>query len=78
MLELPIYAALVLVSGVVVSLALCLLFLLAIYVLSGRKKDHLEAAARALRDVRDVGVAPAIRAALERQTKRDGAPPECR
>ena len=69
--ELPVYAALAFTGGVVASLALCLLFLLSVYVLSGRKKDHLEAAAKALRDVRDVGIGPAIRAILERQSNRD-------
>ena len=51
------------------SLALCLLFLLVVYLKGGR--EDLEAAAKALREVRDVGVAPAVRAALERRSKRD-------
>lgn len=70
--EYPLVLAVVLGLAAVASLALCLLFLLAVYVLSGRKKDHLEAGARALRVVRDVGVAPAVRAALERRSNRDG------
>jgi hypothetical protein len=71
LVELPVLAALVLAGGAVLSLALCLLFLLAVYVLSGRKKDHLEAGAKALREVRNVGVASTVRAALERRPNRD-------
>ena len=67
--ELSVLAALVLAGGAVVSLALCLLFLLVVYLKGGR--EDLEVAARALREVRDVGVAPAIRAALERRSDRD-------
>jgi hypothetical protein len=51
-----------------VSLALCLLFLLVVYLKGG--KDDMEAAGRALRHVRDVGIAPAVRAALERRNGR--------
>ena len=64
-----ILVAAVLAAMPVVGLALCLLFLLVVYLKGG--KDDLEAAAKALREVRDVGVAPAIRAALERRSNRN-------
>ena len=69
LVELSVLAALVLAGGAVVSLALCLLFLLVVYLKGGR--EDLEAAAKALHQIRDVGVAPAIRAALERRSNRD-------
>jgi hypothetical protein len=64
-----ILVAAVLAAGAVVRLALCLVFLLLAYLKGG--KDDLEAAAKALHQIRDVGVAPAIRAALERRSNRD-------
>ena len=64
-----ILVAAVLAAMPVVGLAFCLLFLLVVYLKGG--KDDLEAAAKALREVRDVGVAPAIRAALERRSNRN-------
>lgn len=65
MSEVPFIAAAILVGGAVVSLTLCLLFLLVVYLKGG--KDDLEVAAKALHQIRDVGVAPAIRAAFERR-----------
>ncbi len=67
--EYPLVLAVVLGLAAVVSLALCLLFLLVVYLKGG--KDDLEVAAKALREVRDVGVGPTIRAALERRSNRD-------
>ena len=68
MAEVSIIAAAVVAGAGVVSLALCLLFLLVIYLKGG--KDDLIAASKALREVRDVGVAPAVRAGLERRSTR--------
>ena len=76
MSEVPFIAAAILVGGAVVSLTLCLLFLLVVYLKGGR--EDLEAAAKALREVRDVGVAPAVRAALESRTGRDAGRPDGR
>ncbi len=71
LVELPVLAALVLAGGAVLSLALCLLFLLVVYLKGG--SDDLEVAAEALHQIRDVGVASAFRAALERRSDRDAA-----
>lgn len=71
MSELYVVGLAVLAGSTVVIFALRLLFLFAVYVLSGRKKDYLDAAARASRPVRDVGVAAAISAFLERRPNRD-------
>jgi len=57
-------------GGTVVIFALCLVFLLVIYLASGRNKDHLEAGANAIHKIRDVGVASAVRAALEQRSNR--------
>lgn len=70
--EVSLVAAVSLVSAGVVSLALCLIFLLIVYLKGG--KDDLIVAAKALREIRDVGVAPAVRAALERRPGRDDGP----
>lgn len=67
--EVSIIAAAVLAGTAVLSLALILLFLLIVYLKGG--KDDLKAAAEALHKVRDVGVGPSIRAALERRGARD-------
>jgi hypothetical protein len=74
--EVPYLAAAIVVGGAVLSLALCLLFLLVVYLKGG--KDDLEVAAKALREVRDVGVAPAVRAALESRNGRDAGRPNGR
>jgi hypothetical protein len=75
-LEVPFMAAVVLAGGAVVSLAPCLLFLLDGYLDGG--KDDLEAAAKALHEVRHVGVAPAVRAALKSRIGRDAGRPDGR
>jgi hypothetical protein len=67
--EISIVVAAVLAESAVLSLALTLLFLLVIYLKGG--KEDLKAAAEALHKVRDVGVGPSIRAALERRGARD-------
>ena len=67
--EVSIIAAAVLAGAGVLSLALVLVFLLIIYFKGG--KDDLKAAADALHKVRDVGVGPSLRAALERRAARD-------
>ena len=69
MFEVPFIAAAILIGGAVVSLTLCLIFLLVVYLKGG--KDDLEVAAKALHKIRDVGLASAVRAALERRTGSD-------
>ena len=54
------------VAGTVTMFSLCLIFLLILYFKGGRR--DLEAGAEALHKIRDVGVASAIRAALERRS----------
>jgi hypothetical protein len=57
------------VTGTVVIFTLCLIFLLILYFKGGRR--DLQAGAEALHKIRDVGVASAIRAVLERRSNRD-------
>lgn len=62
MLGMSLAVAVIAVSAVV-SLALCLRFLLVVYLKGG--KDDLEAAAKALHKIRNVGMGPSIRRAIE-------------
>lgn len=66
--EVSIIAVAVLAGAAVLSLALIVLFLLVVYLKGG--KNDLKAAAEALHKVRDVGVGPSVRAALERRGAR--------
>ncbi|WP_141282918.1 hypothetical protein [Pseudonocardia hydrocarbonoxydans] len=61
--------AAVLAVSALVSLTLILVFLLVVYLKGG--KDDLKVAADALHRVRDVGVGPSVRAALDRRPRRD-------
>lgn len=67
--EILILAAAIMSLAAVFSLALCLAFLLIVYLKGG--KDDLKVAAEALHKIKDVGVASSIRAALERRSTRD-------
>ena len=69
--EMSLAVAVIAVSAVV-SLALCLLFLLVVYLKGG--KDDLEAGAKALHKIRNVGVGPSIRRVIEAwKSKGDGS-----
>lgn len=59
----------VIAVGTVVVFALCLLFLLVVYLKGG--KEDLEAGANAIHKIRDVGLVSAVRAALESRAGRD-------
>jgi hypothetical protein len=69
--EMSLAVAVIAVSAVV-SLALCLVFLLVVYLKGG--KNDLEAAAKALHKIRNVDVGPSIRGAIEAwKSKGDGS-----
>lgn len=63
MAEVSFLVALVLAGSALLSLFLILLFLMVVYLRGG--KDDLTAAAKALREVRDVGMGASIRHAIE-------------
>lgn len=69
--EISLAVAVIAVSAVA-SLALCLAFLLVVYLKGG--KNDLEAAAKALHKIRNVGVGQSIRRAIEAwKSKGDGS-----
>jgi hypothetical protein len=63
------YMLLVAAGSAVLSLLLVLLFLLIVYFKGGR--EDMRAAAEALHKVRDVGVGPSVRRALEGWKSKD-------
>lgn len=65
MIELPLLYGLILAGAGVLSLFMILVFLTLVYLKGG--KDDLLAAAKAVHQVRDVGVGPAVRKALEKR-----------